>query len=541
MEIDQDILKTMKSVVEGLRTDRLPWWVAWREIADYYLPQRYVYLMSSAESRANRTQRNPFILDGTGTMAARTLASGMMNGITSPSRPWLRLGIAGQKREELSRDALIWLDDVTLRMLLIMAGTNFYNAMATMYLDLSVFGTAACIIYEDFHDVFRCYSSPLGEFYLGQSDRQTINIVAREFTYKVRQVVEWFEEENCSQAVKDSWKAGGARWNQDVDIVHLIEPNYDTKGKLPGKFKFRETYWEKASTETAQVLSRRGYYEMPGIFPRWELTSNDSYGTSPGMDALGDVIQLQHETKKKGQGLDKLIVPRGITYVAGVNNVGVKPAYQINMPLNDLSVDIAQVQQRIKEIFHNDLFRMISNLDTVRSATEIDARREEKLVLLGPVLERFENEALSPAVRRIYSIVNRAGLLPPPPPEISNMEIEIQYTSILTAAQTAVATIPIERWIGLIGSVAGVRPDVLNVPDWDETIRYYGQQLGVPAKLAVPKEESIQVTNQQHQTAQLQQAVATGGGLAEGAKTLSETDVGGGANALSQLINPYGG
>src|SRR6185436_2963787 len=198
MDIDQDILKTMKSVVEGLRTDRLPWWVSWREIADYYLPQRYVYLMSTSEARAQRTQRNAFILDGTGTMAARTLASGMMNGITSPSRPWLRLNIAGQKREELSRDALIWLDDVTLRMLLIMAGTNFYNAMAQMYLDLCVFGTAACIIYEDYHDVFRCYSSPLGEFYLGQSDRQTINIVAREFTYKVRQVVEWFGEENCS-------------------------------------------------------------------------------------------------------------------------------------------------------------------------------------------------------------------------------------------------------------------------------------------------------------------------------------------------------
>lgn len=558
MEIEKSILDTMKSVVEGLRTDRLPWWNAWRELADYYLPQRYNYLQSPVEQRALRTQRNSFVLDGTGTMAARTLASGMMNGITSPSRPWLRMGIVNRKREELSRDGLIWLDDVTLRMLLAFAGTNFYNAMAVLYLDLDVFGTAACFIYEDDEDIFRCYSSPLGEFYLGQSDRQTINIVAREFTYKVRQVVEWFGEENCSASTKDSWKAGGARWNQDVSITHLVEPNYDTKGKLPGKFRFRETYWETKSTETSIVLARRGYFEFPGVFPRWELTSNDSYGTSPGMDALGDVIQLQHETKKKGQGLDKLLdppmiadiqlqhkptalLPRGITYVAGVNNVGVKPIYQINLPLNDLSVDIAQVQQRIKEIFHNDLFRMISNLDTVRSATEIDARREEKLVLLGPVLERFENEALSPAVRRAYSIMGRAGLIPPPPPDIAGMEIEIQYTSILTAAQTAVATIPIERWIGLIGNVAGVKPEVLNVPDWDETVRYYGQQLGVPAKLAVPKEQSVATTNQQNQTAQLQQAVATGGGLAEGAKTLSETDVGGGANALSQLINPYRG
>ena len=84
MKVEPDVLKRMMSVVEGLRTDRLPWWTFWRELADYYLPQRYVYLQSQVE-RAKRTSRNQFILDGTGTMAARTLASGMMNGITSPS------------------------------------------------------------------------------------------------------------------------------------------------------------------------------------------------------------------------------------------------------------------------------------------------------------------------------------------------------------------------------------------------------------------------------------------------------------------------
>ena len=552
MKVEPDVLRRMMSVVEGLRTDRLPFWTFWRELADYYLPQRYVYLQSPTE-RAKRTSRNQFILDGTGTMAARTLASGMMNGITSPSRPWIRLNIKGRK-DELPQSARMWLDDVTSRLLLCMAETNFYNSLAVMYLDLSVFGTAACYIYEDFEDVFRCYNSPLGEFYLGQSDRQTVNIVAREFSYKVRQVVEWFGEENCSERVREAWKKGGARWNEDVDLVHLIEPNYDTPGKLPGKFAYRETYWEaKRPQVDGQVLARRGYRELPGIFPRWELTSNDSYGTSPAMDALGDVIQLQHETKSKAQGLDKMIsppviadiqlqhkptalLPRGITYVAGVNNVGVKPAYTVQLPLNDLSVDISQVQQRIKETFHNDLFRMISNLDTVRSATEIDARREEKLVLLGPVLERFENEALDPVIQRIYAIMTRAGLIPDPPPEIAGAELEIQYVSVLTAAQTAVATIPIERWIGFIGNMAAVRPDVLNIPDWEETIRYYGTQLGVPAKLAVPRDVSEQASAAQAQQQQLAQTAATGGTLADAGKTLSETDVGGGASALAQML-----
>jgi hypothetical protein len=100
------------------------------------------------------------------------------------------------------------------------------------------------------------------------------------------------------------------QWNEDVDLVHLIEPNYETKGKLPGRFAYRETYWEAKRPQTdGQVLARRGYRELPGIFPRWELTSNDSYGTCPAMDALGDVIQLQHETKSKAQGLDKMISP----------------------------------------------------------------------------------------------------------------------------------------------------------------------------------------------------------------------------------------
>jgi len=542
----------MMSVVEGLRTDRLPWWTFWRELADFYLPQRYVYLQSPIE-RAKRTSRNQFILDGTGTMAARTLASGMMNGITSPSRPWIRLNIKG-RREELPQAARVWLDEVTQRILLVMAETNFYNSLAIMYLDLAVFGSAACYIYEDFEDVFRCYNSPLGEFYLGQSDRQTVNIVAREFSYKVRQVVEWFGEENCSEGVREKWRKGGTQWNDDVDLVHLIEPNYDTPGRVAGNFEFRETYWEaKRPQVDGQVLARRGYRELPGIFPRWELTANDSYGTCPAMDALGDVIQLQQETKSKGQGLDKMIsppviadiqlqhkptalLPRGITYVAGVNNVGVKPAYTVQLPLNDLSMDIAQVQQRIKETFHNDLFRMISNLDTVRSATEIDARREEKLVLLGPVLERFENEALDPAIQRIYSIMERAGLIPEPPPEVAGAELEIQYVSVLTAAQTAVATIPIERWVGFIGNMAAVRPDVLNIPDWEETIRYYGTQLGVPAKLAVPRDQSEAASAQQAQQQQLAQSAATGGTLADAGKTLSETNVGGGANALAQML-----
>ena len=71
----------------GMDKERNSWFTHWREIADYYSPRKYPWLMSQKESRtANR--RNRKLLDSVSTRAIRTLASGMMDGITSPARPW---------------------------------------------------------------------------------------------------------------------------------------------------------------------------------------------------------------------------------------------------------------------------------------------------------------------------------------------------------------------------------------------------------------------------------------------------------------------
>jgi hypothetical protein len=52
--------------VSQLRTERYPFWTLWRELADYFLPKRYVWLQSDRERRV-RNAKNPYILDSTGT------------------------------------------------------------------------------------------------------------------------------------------------------------------------------------------------------------------------------------------------------------------------------------------------------------------------------------------------------------------------------------------------------------------------------------------------------------------------------------------
>lgn len=554
MQIDILLHNKLKAKLTKLEEIRQPFLEFWKEIADYYLPRRYVWLDNT--SARVRSMRNPMILDSTGTIAARILASGMMNGVTSPARPWFSLRIAGQDDTVADNDVRVWLDEVTRRMSLVLAESNFYNAMAVMYLDLVVFGSASMLIYEDFDSVIRCYNPALGEFYFAQDDRLEVSTFGRKFQYTIEQMCRRWGEENLSESSLALYKLGGASAQTSRTIFHLIEPNIDGKGRVPKKFKWRETYWESGAAP-GLVLSQRGFNEMPGLFPRWELSGNDAYGSCPAMEAIGDVKQLQQETLRKAQGIDKMVnppivadiqlqhrptatVPGGITFIAGANNVGAKPLYQIAPPLGEMTADIAAVQYRIKETFHNSLFQMISNLDTVRSATEIDARKEEKLVLLGSVLERFENEALDPTIKRVYAIMERAGLLPEPPESIQDVDIEIQYVSILSTAQRAVAAIPTERWVTFIGNIAAVKPEVLNIPNWEELVRNYGRDLGVRAKDMNPPQVSEEATQQQQASAQTTQGLEQTQALTGAAQQLSATDVGGGANALQMLLGGPG-
>lgn len=551
MDIDVDLHSKKVAFIAGLQSERRLWEPTWRELADYYLPRRYVWLMTQA-TRAQKLIRNPLIVDGTGTNAARILATGMMNGITSPSRPWFKLRISGFE-DDLNSEERIWLDEVQRRMMLIMAESNFYNSLAILYLDLVIFGSAAIIIYEDRDSVIRCYNPALGEFYFGQSARLQVNTFAREFSLRAAQLEEQFGKENLSDRVKQALDLGGARLLEDVSITHLIEPN---RRDLPvsKSFPFVETYWETTAPK-GKLLSARGFNEFPVIACRWELSANDVYGSSPAMDALGDVKQLQQESIEKGRSLNIMnspplvadiqlqnrasaFAPRGVTYISGLTNgmVGAKPVYQIQPPIGEMTMDIRDVQARIRETFNNDLFQMISQLDTVRTATEIDARREEKLVRLGSVLERFESEGLDPSIKRVYSIMDRMGLLPEPPERIADRNIEIQYVSLLTTAQSAVAAIPTERFVQFVGSIAAGYPKAMNIPNWESLIRDYGRDIGVPSKNINPPEEVSEANAAADQAEASQMAMQEATQAAQGAELLSKTDVGGGANALQMLL-----
>jgi hypothetical protein len=521
MKVNESLRQHVDARLLSLRTERDSWWGHWRELAQYILPRRYKWLVRPNEYSRGSSAINNNIIDSTGTIAARTCASGMMSGVTSPTRPWFKLRIEGVDLDKMTNGVSIWLAECERLMMKVFSESNFYNSMAIVYLDLTVFGSACSILLEDFDDVIRCHNPCLGEFYFGIDHRGKVNTLYREFVMTASAIVSQFGEKNCSEEVCKAYKTPGNS-GMEFLVCHAIEPNDSRSPGVAKKFKFRSVYWIKGS-DSNEALEVKGFHEDPFIAPRWDVNGGEAYGRSPGMDALGDIKQLQQEQKRKAQAIDKMVnppmvadvqlknqpaslLPGGVTYVAGQNNIGFKPVYTVMPPVQELMMDIEKVQQRIKSVFFNDLFMMISQLNTVRSATEIDARREEKLIQLGPVLERFENEALDPAIERTFNIMMRGKILPPPPPEIQGREIKVSYVSMLAEAQKATGTSAIERIFAQAGNLVAVKPDVMDVINTDKALAKYGHLLAVDPELINDEDEVKKVRdarNKQQQQAQI--------------------------------------
>lgn len=564
---DAAALRYSEGRLIGLRVNRYSWWTHWRELADYFLPRRYKWIVTPNQM-ARGSPINQHILDSTGVICARNLASGLVSGKSSPTRPWFKLRV-GKIDSTTTSPISLWLAECERLLYLIFAESNFYNAIAQYYFDLVIFGTASMLIYEDYENVINCINPCAGEYYVDIDGKYRPTIFYREFTLTVSACVDEFGYENCSDSVRQLYDdKGGANRTRELIIAHSIEPNDDDKAAAFGfskAFKFRELYWEWGGSASPQgsnyqprgFLRKKGYYSMPNITCRWDLVSNDPYGRSPGMDALPDGKQLQLETRRKAQAIDKMVnpplvadvqlknqpaslLPGGMTYVQGFTTSGkpgIASVYDTKFPVQEITEDLNEVKQRLSKIFFNDVLMTASQYETRSNVTAVewDMRKSESLVALGPALDRIDYECLGPTIDRVFDIAARAGILPPPPQEIQGQMINVEYVSMLQQAQRAAASAGIERLFGMAGNLLAAKPDIMDNIDTDYGLDKYSELLGNDPKLIRSPDAVAQIRADRQQQQQQAQQAAMIESLSKAGKNLGDTDVGGGVNALQAM------
>jgi len=536
-----------------LETERASWIGFWRELTDFILPYSGRFFV---QDRNRGTRRFNNIYDPTGTLSANTLSAGLMAGMTSPARPWFRLATPDPALMQY-HSVKVWLSDVTRLMLDVFARSNTYNSLQSMYQDLGVYGTTASMVLDDFNDVIHHSPLPIGEFCLATNDRGVVDTMYRKFDMTVAQLVKHFGIENCSATVQSLYHSGTLdSW---VTVVQCVEPNVDRDPKLRDarNMEFSSVYFEHGRTPE-KYLRRSGFREFPVLAPRWQVWGGDVYGVGPGGIALGQVKGLQHRQLRLAEGLDYTtrpplqvptnlknaevgMLPGGLTYVdtAG-QSAGVRSMWQVQLDLGGMQANIEDTRALLRSSFYADLFLMLSNVDVRMTATEVAERHEEKLLMLGPVLQRLHNEMLDPMVEMTFQRLAAAGALPPPPPELEGVDLNVEFVSMLAQAQRAIGVNSTDRFVMTLGQVAAVKPDVLDRLNADALVDGYADQLGVDPRLIVPLDQAVLVRQQRAQQQQAAQQAAMAEQMATAAQRAGSIETGGG-NVASDLINQFQG
>jgi hypothetical protein len=530
----------------GLKAVREPYEPEWKEIAQHAQPSRGRFLYADTDRKYKRSNRA--IYNSHGILAFRILASGMTSGLSSPSRPWFRLATYDEAQMD-DAETRVYLSDVERLMYGFLAETNFYAAAKAGYSELGMFGTEACVMVEHPARGAVCHPMTVGEYWIGMGDDGTPDTLYRKAYMSVHQAVQSFGLDRMSDRVRQQY--ADSKYEEIVRVCHAIEPNdeRDINVKTAKGKPWRSFYWDEQDGDNINGYLRiSGYEEQPFWAPRWDAIGGDTYGSSPGMEALPDLRELQLQTKRKTEATAFLVKPEkivpstlkltgqagNVVSVASVDKDQVIVPYQMPpQAIDAIMQDVMRCQESVDRLAYADVFNAITNLEgsADRTVPEINARLEEKMTQLGPVIERVNNEKLSVAIDRTFGIMSRMGLLPPAPEALQGRALKIDFVSILTQMQRAVGLSQTERTTSYIGTLAAAFPEAADKLNVDEAIDDYADRAGSPPKIIRSDEDVAQIRQSRQQAQQAQAMAAAMPAVRDGAdaaKLLAEAQTTGG-------------
>lgn len=524
------------------------------QIARFAQPARSRFLRGGKDHNGGRRRLwNRTLFDPHGIEAFRTLTNGMTSGLSSASRPWFTLKLADD-RLMAANGVRPWLSDVERRLYAFFASTNFYAAAKSGYGEMGLFGTEGCVMVEHPTAGAVCHALTFGEYWIGLSDALVPDTLYRVCPMSVKQAIDTFGAA-CSPVIRSLYDR--SQYEAPVEIYHAIEPDPDYDPAVFGAKAWRSVYWD-AAERSDSLLRVAGYNEQPFWAPRWDVIGGDTYGVSPGMEALPALRELQMQAKRRNEAIDQMVRPEKIAppnvrltgepgrvvVAAGVDREQIFIPYP--MPYQAVAAigeEMDKCRGQINALAFADLFNAITNMAGVqpRTVEEIAARNEEKLTQLGPVIERVANEKLQVAIERAFGILQRGGMLPPVPAALANKPLNVEFVSILQQMQRMVGLGQIERVVGFVGNLAAVHPEALDMIDFDEAVDEYGYRAGAPARLIRPARDVAalrQTRAAQAATAQALAAMPAMKAGADAARLLAATDTGKADSLLARLVPP---
>lgn len=550
------VLKGGRTVVESL----------WYKIEQFITPFRGQFYRDNTNENSVDWENNQ-IFDSTALNAARSLAASIGGNLTNPYVQWFGLRYRDETLND-NKDAAKWLEDSADRVFQALNDSDFNLEANETYLDLTTYGTSVLIeeekdLVDGEWDGIDFSSTPIRDCFFEEDYDGTVLRFFRRHMFSPAQMVSKFGEEAVPEDVR---QAANSPEKADIkeEVVFVVYPRKASAKKgqttklLAANLRPFGGKYIRISDAT-MLGEEKGYYEMPAFVPRWLKTNDSMWGNSPAMIAIYDVMSLNamedlvlsymaktvddvYIGTERGLLGDLELKPGSYNILGDMNEFGVLPS---NARFNEAMAERDYKRASINRIFFQDQLQLKES--PAMTATEVQVRYELMQRLLGPTLSRMQTDFLDPLIQRTFNILYRAGQLDDLPDVVaqSGSELDIEYVGPMARAQRVDQVANIERWIGALGGMAELNPEVLDIPDWDRVSRETGKMLGVPADVISSEAEVQQQRDeraaQQQQMAEMAQAEQAGNVLKATGEGMQAIEGAGGAPDLTAVTGGIGG
>lgn len=477
----------------GLKADRAPWESLWQDIAKYVIPRKAWINTTTMSPNLQNEER---LFDNTAVLAALKLAGAFVSWLTPAGSPWF--AIKPPRPFTRSDRAMRWSSECTELMREYLAKSNFYGVMHESALDVVALGTTP-VHCDTRNNVapFEFLSPATGTYCLEAGGADGVTGL-------------WIEDQKTAGQLRDLYGENvlpprvllalvdDKRRNEKFKLVQAIYPRQgrDINRVDNANMPFASVHF---LPDEQAMLRETGYEEQPFVAQRyllWPMGGHTPvYGYSPSWVALPEsrqlnFLQMMTDALAEKMAFPPILVPeafegkvdsraRGVTYFKDSDN---KP--QEWQTAGRIDAAMERIQERksaIRESFHLDTLNMFADLEAGKmTATEILARKEEKITNIDPTFSRAMTEKIDPLLNRAFSIALRNGWLPPPPEEMQMVDPsgmasvpppEFQFSNRFVLAQQATHVSGFLRTIDTALAMVEHVPDILDNWDMDKAFR----------------------------------------------------------------------
>lgn len=482
------------------------------DVRNWICPNRTCFADDDNEYTENRYNYKR-IITNTAYKAAKIFAKGVCNGLMPRGKKWV--GIERQK--DYGQEINEWCDDVENIMFSVLDRSKLYTFLPLIILDNKIFGFSALGVFEDATNGVKFVSLDIGSFYYDLDSYGSVLSFAREFKMSVKEIFDEFNPENdLLQNELNSCP------DKKYTIKQLIVKNNE-KNKSKIQKKWLSLYFIDGKD---YYLRESGYDVFPYIIPIIDRANNNNiYGSSSGLESLGNVKMLQKLKKMEALGIEKIVrppvvissdediesvnlLPDGITRVSSLNNnSGVVPIFKNGIDLNSLEYAIQNTQNEIMNDFDANLF-VGSSLSSKRmTAEEVSTINAERVIQFNSIFNTYTSELCEPLLKSVFSILYSLGKLPAVPDGLDIRTIKIQYFGDIAKYEYLNKTQNLERFVNFIMSLAQQLQsrEIINMLNTSEIFDLYLEYLDVSNSVKRDAFEIEELNQKQAQEMALQQ------------------------------------